>query len=54
MAADRTEMNNLAAQYPERVKEMAAQWEAWSKRVGVLPWPLGGGEGKKFKGKKAK
>jgi arylsulfatase len=53
MAADRTEMHDLAAQQPERVKEMAAQWDVWAKRVGVRPWPLGGGEGKKGN-KKAK
>jgi arylsulfatase len=51
MTTDRTEMNDLAAQQPERVKEMAALWDAWAKRVGVMPWPLAG-EGKKGKGKK--
>ncbi|MDP1589341.1 MAG: arylsulfatase [Prosthecobacter sp.] len=51
ITTDRTEMNDLAAQQPERVKEMASQWDAWAKRVGVMPWPLGGGEGKKGKGK---
>ncbi len=40
MAADRTEMNNLAAQQPARVREMSAQWDTWAQRVGVLPWPL--------------
>jgi arylsulfatase len=44
LAADRTEMNNLAARQPERVQQMAALWEAWAKRVGVLPWPLGGAQ----------
>jgi arylsulfatase A-like enzyme len=38
MAADRTEMNNLAAREPERVRRMIAQWEAWAKRANVLPW----------------
>jgi arylsulfatase len=51
ITTDRTEMNNLATQQPDRVKEMSAQWNAWAKRVGVMPWPLGGGEGKKGKGK---
>lgn len=46
MAADRTEMRNLAAQEPERVREMTTQWEAWAKRVGVLPWPLAPGSKK--------
>jgi len=50
--ADRTEMNDLAAAQPDRVKDMAAQWEAWAQRVGVAPWPLGGGEAKKGKGKR--
>lgn len=37
---DRTELNDLAAQHPDRVKDMAEQWDAWSVRVGVRPWPL--------------
>ena len=46
---DRTEMNDLATQHPDRVKEMAAQWDAWAKRVGVMPWPIGGKGRKKGK-----
>jgi arylsulfatase len=46
MAADRTEMHNLAATQPDRVKEMSAQWDAWARRVGVMPWPLNAGEPK--------
>lgn len=46
---DRTEMNDLATQQPDRVKEMAAQWDTWAKRVGVMPWPLGGKAKKKSK-----
>ena len=38
MKSDRTEMNDLAAKQPGRVKKMAAQWEAWAKRAHVLPW----------------
>jgi arylsulfatase len=38
MEADRTEMNNLAATQPERVKKMAAQWEEWARRANVIPW----------------
>ena len=34
--ADRTELNDLAAQQPERVREMAAQYAAWARRCGVL------------------
>lgn len=36
--ADRTEMNNLAAKHPERVKTMAAQYEKWAKERGVVPF----------------
>jgi arylsulfatase A-like enzyme len=36
---DRSELHNLAAQHPERVKKMASQWNAWAKRAQVLPWP---------------
>jgi len=38
MDRDRTELHDLAAQYPKRVADMAAQWEAWARRAGVLPW----------------
>jgi arylsulfatase len=36
MDADRTELHDLAAQQPRRVQEMAAQYDAWAKRCGVL------------------
>ncbi len=38
MEADRTEMNNVAAEQPARVKKMAAQWTRWAKANHVLPW----------------
>ena len=38
--ADRTEMNSLVAAAPGKAAQLAAQWEAWAKRVGVQPWPL--------------
>lgn len=38
MDADRTELDDLARDEPERVAAMAAQWEAWARRTGVLPW----------------
>jgi arylsulfatase len=38
MAADRTEMHDLAAQQPERTRSLAAQWEAWARAQDVLPW----------------
>lgn len=37
MEADRTELNNLAATHPEKVKELSAQWDAWAGRAKVLP-----------------
>jgi arylsulfatase len=37
IVADRTEQNNLAAKTPDKVKELAAQWEAWAARANVLP-----------------
>jgi arylsulfatase len=43
MAADRTEMNNLAGRQPDKVKELAARWEAWAVQAKVLP--LGGWRG---------
>ncbi len=36
MEADRTELHNLAATMPDRVTAMAAQWDAWASRVGVV------------------
>jgi arylsulfatase len=40
--ADPVEMSDLAAKMPEKVKELAAKWEAWAKRCNVLPYPGGG------------
>ena len=40
MEADRTELHNVAAQYPDRVKRMASAYAAWATRVGVQPWPM--------------
>ncbi|MDQ3685701.1 MAG: arylsulfatase [Acidobacteriota bacterium] len=37
LAADRTEINNLAAQHPEKVKELSAKWDTWAARANVLP-----------------
>ncbi len=36
IAEDRCEMNELAAQYPDHVKEMTAEWTAWARRVDVI------------------
>jgi arylsulfatase A-like enzyme len=40
IAKDRAEQHDLAAKQPDRVREMSAQWDAWAKRAGVLPWPV--------------
>lgn len=34
---DRTELNNLATAMPDKVRELADQWNAWAQRVGVYP-----------------
>ncbi|MCE5279062.1 MAG: arylsulfatase [Planctomycetaceae bacterium] len=36
MQTDRTEMHNLAAEQGDRVREMAAAWQAWADRCGVI------------------
>ncbi len=53
LSADRTEMNDLAEQQPERVAQLAQRWDEWAKRAGVQPWPISGGDGK-TPGKKPK
>ncbi len=40
IAEDRSETNNLAAEHPQRVAELAKLWDAWAERCGVLPWPV--------------
>ncbi len=36
MAADRTELNDLSKQHPDRVANMSAQYDAWAKRTHVV------------------
>jgi arylsulfatase len=38
MEIDRTELNNLAAKNPGKVKELAMLYHDWAERCGVLPW----------------
>ncbi len=38
MRADRTEMNNLAGQFPAVVQEMSQLYESWAKRCDVKEW----------------
>jgi len=37
LGTDRAETNNLAAQYPQKVKELSALWYQWAKTHLVLP-----------------
>ncbi|MCW5630957.1 MAG: arylsulfatase [Rhodoferax sp.] len=37
METDRTELHDLAARHPERVADMARQYDAWAERCGVIP-----------------
>lgn len=37
MYSDRTEMNDLSDLYPEFVEKMAAEYDKWAKRCGVVP-----------------
>jgi len=39
MENDRSEIDNLAVQYPEIVKEMAAEWQDWAVKSSVVPKP---------------
>ncbi len=34
---DRTELRNLAEQYPDKVKELSALYDQWARRCGVVP-----------------
>jgi arylsulfatase len=37
MEIDRTEMHDLAAQHPQRVRDMLEQYQRWADRCGVIP-----------------
>jgi hypothetical protein len=44
MEKDRTEMQDLASSNPRKARELAAKWEAWAEKTGVLPmglWRIG-------------
>ena len=51
MESDRTETKNLAAEMPDRVKELSTKWTTWAKRANVLPRPGGKKPGGKKNGK---
>lgn len=38
LKADRTELQDLAVQYPNKTQELASQWEAWARRAHAVPW----------------
>ncbi len=40
MKNDRTEMHDLAAEQPGKVRQLEALYERWAQRAGVQPWPL--------------
>lgn len=40
LAVDRTELNDVASEYPQRVRELTDRWNSWAKESGVLPWPV--------------
>jgi arylsulfatase len=40
MEADRTELQDLSSEEPERKHKMIAAYDAWAKQIGVRPWPL--------------
>ncbi len=37
MVEDRTELNDLAKKSPDRLRDLAEQYDLWAKRCGVLP-----------------
>jgi arylsulfatase len=36
---DRTEIADLAKDYPGKVEELSMMWQSWAERTGVIPWP---------------
>ena len=47
MDADRSELNDLASEQPDRVRQMAAQWETFAQKAHMIPWPYKGKYGGK-------
>ncbi len=41
IAKDRVESHDLAAQQSDRVRELAAKYDAYARRASVEPWPVG-------------
>jgi len=40
LETDRTELNNLADQHPEKVEQLKTMYQSWAERCGVQPWPV--------------
>ena len=40
LAADRSELRDMAAEEPRLTDELIADWEAWARRVGLIPWEV--------------
>ena len=38
LKADRTEQHDLAAQHPDKVRQLLGQWETWARRANAIPW----------------
>ena len=38
LKADRTEQRDLAAQHPDKGRQLLDQWEAWARRANAIPW----------------
>jgi arylsulfatase len=38
MARDRSELRDVAPEHPGVVADLAADWQQWARRVGVIPW----------------
>jgi arylsulfatase len=39
LQSDRTELNDVSSQFPEKVEELKALYRGWAKRCNVMPWP---------------
>ena len=39
LESDRTELRDMAAEQPERARELAELYREWAKSAGVAPWP---------------
>ena len=40
LSHDRSEIEDLAAGHADVVQDMAAEWQRWAERVGVIPWEV--------------